>query len=71
MEEALKAVAPRRVKGGFRRLVVTELGEEQLCGRCGELWPTDPEFYPVTLTSMGYECRACTSERRRSCRPQS
>ncbi len=70
MEPGLKAVSLKRVKGGFRRLVVTELGEEQLCSTCGECWPTDSEFYPVTETSMSYECRACISERRRSCKPQ-
>lgn len=69
MEQALKAGVLKRVKGGFRRLVVAELGEEQLCSRCGESWPTDTEFYPVSATSMGYECRACNSERRRSCQP--
>lgn len=70
MELVSRAVSLKRVKGGFRRLVVTELGEEQLCSGCGEAWPTDNDFYPVTATSMGYECRACTSERRRSSRTQ-
>jgi hypothetical protein len=57
-------VVYKRIKGGFRRLIETELGEEQVCMSCGEAWPTDKEFYVVTATSMGYECKACTSERR-------
>lgn len=58
-----------RSRGGFRRLIETELGEEQVCMSCGESWPTDKEFYVVTATSMGYECKACTSERRGPRRP--
>jgi hypothetical protein len=58
------AAVYKRIKGGFRRLIETELGEEQVCVSCGESWPTDKEFYVVTATSMGYECKACTSERR-------
>jgi hypothetical protein len=63
---ALQQGAPvyKRIKGGFRRLIETELGEEQVCMSCGESWPTDKEFYVVTATSMAYECKACTSERR-------
>jgi len=55
----------RRYRGGFRRLALTELGNEQQCRRCGELWPADEEFYVVRNNSLGYECKACISERRR------
>ena len=58
-------VFTKRIKGGFRRMAETELGEEQWCGSCGEFWPTDDEFFVVTATSLGYVCKACISERRR------
>lgn len=51
-----------RSKGGFRRLVETELGEEQWCGSCGEFWPTDGEFFHVSGNSLGYQCKACLAE---------
>jgi hypothetical protein len=54
----------RRFRGGFRRLAITELGDEQLCRCCGELWPADGEFFVVRERSLGYECRACIHERR-------
>jgi hypothetical protein len=54
----------KRIKGGFRRMLETELGEEQLCCSCGEPWPIDPEFFVVTATFLGYECKACTADRR-------
>ena len=63
MDERAAAIPFRRIKGGFRRMLDTELGTEQLCCSCGELWPVDPEFYVVTATRLSYECRACTSER--------
>ncbi len=66
MEQQRDTLVRKRVKGGFRRLVETELGEEQVCNNCGESWPADAEFYVVTATSMGYECKACTAERRRA-----
>ncbi len=64
MTQSSPAPVQRRVKGGFRQLVDTELGAEQLCRSCGESWPTDAEFFTVTATSMGYECKACTADRR-------
>ncbi|WP_296944994.1 hypothetical protein [uncultured Massilia sp.] len=42
----------------------TELGEEQVCACCGELWPLDGEFFVVARERAGYECRACLQERR-------
>jgi hypothetical protein len=55
----------RRFRGGFRRLAITELGNEQQCRNCGEFWPADEEFYVVRNRSLGYECKACISERRK------
>ncbi len=54
----------KRVKGGFRRMAQTELGEEQLCNSCDEFWPLDKEFFQVSGTGISYECKACTTERR-------
>ena len=54
-----------RFRGGFRRLAITELGSEQQCCSCGEFWPADEEFYVVRERSLGYECKACISERRK------
>jgi hypothetical protein len=66
MTHPFPAPVRRRIKGGFRQLVETELGDEQFCGACGESWPTDAEFFIVTETSMAYECKACTAERQRA-----
>lgn len=54
----------KRIKGGFRRVVETELGEEQFCGSCGEFWPTDAEFFNMSEHCMSYECKACLIERK-------
>ncbi|SFV09311.1 hypothetical protein [Pseudoduganella namucuonensis] len=54
-----------RIAGGFRRIMKTELGQEQLCARCNEPWPMDPEFFKITGRSVGYECKACIQERKR------
>ena len=61
-----QAIPFKRVRGGFRRMLETELGTEQLCCSCRQLWPVDPEFYVVTATRLSYECRACISERKAS-----
>lgn len=55
----------QRIKGGFRRMLVTELGDEQICGACQEPWPIDGEFFVVTGNSISYQCKACISERGR------
>lgn len=55
-----------RVGKGFRRICQTELGQEQLCARCDEPWPMDPEFFAISGSSVSYECKACTNERRRA-----
>lgn len=54
-----------RIGSGFRRILRTELGQEQLCARCNEPWPMDPEFFNVSGRSVGYECKACVQERKR------
>ena len=40
----------------------TELGEEQLCMACGELWPLDKEFFVVSGRGISYACKACIKE---------
>ncbi len=54
----------KRVRGGFRRMAETELGDEQLCTACGELWPLDNEFFAVSGRGISYACKACIKERR-------
>lgn len=54
----------KRVQGGFRRMVETELGEEQFCNSCRECWPLDQEFFLFSRNSVSYECRACIEERK-------
>ena len=54
-----------RIGKGFRRILKTELGQEQLCARCNEAWPMDPEFFNVSGHSVSYECKACVQERKR------
>lgn len=63
-EEAGAQATWRRVMGGFRRMALTELGDEQLCPSCGQLWPMDREFFVVTRAGVSYECKACIQERR-------
>lgn len=55
-----------RVAGGFRRILKTELGQEQLCARCNESWPMDREFYNVSGLAVSYECKACIQERKQN-----
>jgi hypothetical protein len=64
MDEQSDITAWKRVRGGFRRMADTELGEEQLCLSCGELWPLDKEFFNVSRGGISYECKACVKERR-------
>jgi len=46
-----------------RPQVLTELGPEQVCRACQEVWPADKEFYIVTPTSISRACRACSAPR--------
>jgi hypothetical protein len=62
--EIIPAFEFLRVAGGFRRILKTELGQEQLCVRCNEPWPMDPEFYNVSGSGVSYECKACIQERK-------
>lgn len=47
-------------------------GLERACGRCGELWPADTEFFhPGPLPSGLHSwCKACYEEMRREKRRQ-
>jgi hypothetical protein len=42
----------------------TELGPEQACRRCGELWPADAEFFVSCKGRLQTLCRACNSRER-------
>jgi len=64
MENRSSLPAWKRVLGGFRRMVETELGDEQLCAGCGESWPLDREFFVFSRSSVSYECKACIEERK-------
>ena len=55
-----------RIGQGFRRIRETELGQEQLCARCNEAWPMDPEFFAISGTGVSYECKACVNERKKT-----
>ena len=47
--------------------MLTEIGLEKKCQRCGEWWPDDPEFYGPILGFRGKRlrdtwCKACRTE---------
>jgi hypothetical protein len=63
--KTLPAFELLRIAGSFRRILKTELGQEQLCARCNEPWPMDLEFFNVSGRSVSYECKACIQECRR------
>lgn len=65
MKAQITSTAWKRVAGRFRRMAETELGQEQLCMSCQELWPLDHEFFLVSHNTIGYECKACIQEGRR------
>jgi hypothetical protein len=44
--------------------LTTELGPEQACRRCGELWPADAEFFISSKGRLQTLCRACNSRER-------
>ena len=53
------------------RTIVTELGEEKRCTRCGDYWPADGEFFghqPNNRNGLSSQCRACLAESRRESR---
>lgn len=64
MEHRSNQPAWKRVLGGFRRMVETELGDEQFCAGCQEFWPLDREFFVFSHSSASYECKACIGERK-------
>lgn len=50
-----------RLKSGI--YVLTEIGLQQSCSRCKELWPADTEFFFASLNSgINRWCRACYME---------
>lgn len=64
MEKQSNPPAWKRVLGGFRRMLETELGDEQFCATCQEFWPLDREFFVFSHSSASYECKACIGERK-------
>lgn len=66
MDKRSNLPAWKRVLGGFRRMMETELGDEQYCASCHEFWPLDREFFLFSRTSVSYECKACIEERKAS-----
>lgn len=46
-----------------REVIVTELGREMKCNRCGEFWPADQEFwYREGKKGLSCWCIACYRE---------
>ncbi len=43
----------------MRERVTTELGTELRCGKCGELWPEDREFWTFNAGRAHSYCKAC------------
>lgn len=59
--------SPGQVRRGLAsgRLVLSELGLERLCYRCGETYPLDTEFWywqPSARAGVGGYCKACFRE---------
>lgn len=53
----------RRLRKGL--YVLTALGLEARCSRCGDTWPADTEFFhaaPNTTTGLCCMCKACHAE---------
>lgn len=44
------------------KLRQTWYGPEQLCSKCGEYWPADPEFFYRSKTGLRGVCKACYAE---------
>ena len=47
--------------------IMTDLGEEKRCARCGEYWPADEEFFAAcrnNKSGLHSYCRACCTERK-------
>lgn len=63
MDQRADETVWKRVRGGFRRMAETELGAEQMCMTCKELWPFDKDFFVVSGPRIGYECKACIKDR--------
>lgn len=48
----------------YKNEILTELGIEKMCPRCGEIWPADMEFFRKGPGKRGLDswCRACRYE---------
>lgn len=42
--------------------IITELGKEKRCYRCGDYWPADREFFYYRNGKPHDMCRACENE---------
>lgn len=42
-----------------RAHIVSELGREIQCAKCGEFWPDDPEFFYQSKGRSHSWCKAC------------
>jgi hypothetical protein len=51
----------KRINRGTYRLDETGMLEKR-CGRCGEHWPADTEFYYLHGGELSSYCRACNHE---------
>lgn len=47
------------VMGRRSVIIVTELGPERQCGKCGEFWPDDREFFYMQSGKIRQPCKAC------------
>lgn len=56
-------VRTKRGRGPARRrepiFRETELGQEQLCDKCLDWWPADPEFFALKGEGLDCRCKAC------------
>lgn len=49
--------------------IMTDLGKEKRCARCGEYWPADKEFfYQLPDGRLHSYCHACFIERKKELR---
>lgn len=71
MRDVDYSVTDKQLQNGLKcgRFVITILGIERKCSRCGELYPNNPEFYysytrKDNSHSVVAHCRACELERK-------
>jgi|GEM_PF-1047459 len=61
------ALTPAQIARGIKsgRYLMTELGLERLCSRCGDYYPADTEFWyyqPSAAAGLHNNCHACYRE---------